>query len=363
MTPYTALVTGAAGHMGTALCHALRAAGHEVRALVRSDARALTALAQQPGPGRLTLHPGDILSPGTLGGACNGAAFVFHAAAQITLGRGQDPRAAAINIAGTRNVAAACQQAGARLIHVSSIQALEQRPLDAPLTEERPLVSSTDATALTYDRHKAEAERAVLAAVAGGLDAVIINPASLLGPYDHKPSYMGRVLRLLHQGLLPAVVAGGQSWVDVRDVAQGALAAAERGRRGERYLLAGTFLSIAELLALYEEVSGARAPRLQSPLWLAQACAPLFERGARALGQEPLFSSGALQALRGNPDIRSDKAQRELGYALRPLHDTLADSYRFLRETGQIPATRPTLTARARALWPRPPAAKNEARP
>lgn len=358
MAPCIAVVTGAAGHMGTALCHALRAAGHDVRALVRSDARALADLAQAPGPGSLTLCPGDILSPATLQAACAGAAYVFHAAAQITLGYGPDPRAAAVNIAGTRNVAAASRAAGARLCHVSSIQALAQRPLDAPLTEERPLVNDGDRHALTYDRHKAAAERVVLAAVDQGLDAVIVNPASLLGPYDYKPSYMGRVLRLLHRGLLPAVVAGGQSWVDVRDVADGALRAAQRGRRGERYLLAGDYAPIADLLALYQEVSGAPCPRLRAPLWLARPFAPLFEHGARALGREPLFSAGALQALRSNPDIRSDKAAAELGYARRPLRDTLADSYRFLREAGQIPDRPPTLLGAARALWPRRAAAK-----
>ncbi len=114
-------------------------------------------------------------------------------------------------------------------------------------------------SAPAYDHSKARAEREVLAGVERGLDAVILNPTAVLGPFDFEPSRMGRVLLDLQRGALPALVAGGFDWVDARDVCAAAIAAEDRGRRGERYLLSGSYASVVDLAALVAEISGTPA--------------------------------------------------------------------------------------------------------
>ncbi|MCA9663162.1 MAG: NAD-dependent epimerase/dehydratase family protein, partial [Myxococcales bacterium] len=181
-----------------------------------------------------------------------------------------------------------------------------------------------------YERSKAAAEREVLRGVAAGLDAVIVSPAAVIGPYDFKPSQVGRLILDLYRGRLPALTGGGQSWVDVRDVAGGAIAAAERGRRGERYLLSGHPLEIAALADMVAAVAGVRRPRLVLPLGLLGAVAPAAETFSRLLGREPVLSSVSVDSLRGPLEMCHDKAARELGFAPRPLAETVAEAVTWL---------------------------------
>lgn len=321
-------VTGATGHVGANLCRALVAAGHRVRALVHAGLRGLDGVPVEPVKGGL----GD---PAALVRAFSGSDLVYHLAARISIAPGDEHLVHAVNVDGTRNVVAACLEARVpRLIHFSSIHALSSHPTDRPIDETRALADGARLPA--YDRSKAAAEREVQAGVARGLDAVVCNPTAILGPHDYGPSPMGRVLLDLYHRRLPALVDGGFDWVDVRDVVAGAMAAAERGRRGERYLLSGARKSVRELAALVEELTGARAPRFVSPMWLARVGAPFATVAARVAGKEPLFTSQSLHALRNHLDVRHDKAARELGYSSRPLRETLSDTFRWLDEAGRL---------------------------
>ena len=329
----TVVVTGASGHLGANLVRQLLAAGRSVRVLVYGETRPLDGL-------DVERVPGDVLDEGSLQAAFRGAGVVYHLAAFISILGSQRGRLEAVNVGGTRNVVRACLAEGVRrLVHFSSIHAFRQFPLDEPLDESRVLSDAGKAPA--YDQSKARAEREVLAGVERGLDAVILNPTAVLGPFDFEPSRMGRVLRDLQAGALPALVAGGFDWVDARDVCTAAMAAEARGRRGERYLLSGTYLSVAGLAALVAEVSGRRAPRVVLPQWLARPMAPLAELLSRITGAEPRLTRDSMVALRtGNPQVRNDKARAELGFSPRPLRVTVEDTLRWFREGGRPQASR-----------------------
>jgi dihydroflavonol-4-reductase len=321
------LVIGAAGHVGGNLVRALLAAGRPVRATVYRDERALAGL-------DVERVKADVLDPASLAAAMRGVDVVYHLAAIIAIAGELESRVAEVNVHGPRNVARGCLEAGVRrLVHFSSIHAFDQLPLDQPLDEKRGPAQGPGTP--TYDRTKAAGEREILQAVERGLDAVIVNPTSVLGPHDYKPGPMGDVLLRLGRGTMPALVRSGFDFVDVRDVVAGAFAAEERGRRGERYLLPGHYATFRELGRLMQAASGRRAPRMVSPIWLARVGAPFLGAWCKVTGGRPLYTSESLHILtRSHPDIRGDKAVRELGYHARPLEETVRDSWDWFRAAG-----------------------------
>jgi len=319
----TVFVTGATGHVGGNLVRALVERGRKVRAMVRKDTRAVDGL-------DVERAAGDVLDPASLDAAMEGADVVYHLAARITIEGDEGGEAERVNVLGTRNVVDACLRRGVRrLVHFSSIHAVYQEPMDRPLDEERPLADKEGC--LAYDRTKSLGEREIAAGVARGLDAVIVNPTSILGPFDFKPSRMGQVVLDLATGRMPALVEGGFDWVDVRDVVRGALAAEEKGERGRRYLLGGHWLSMKDLALVIEAASGRRVPRLVFPLWVVGLAAPLVTAVDRARGRRPLVTSESIKVLKGNTRVCCDRAARELGYGARPIRETIEDTIAWFR--------------------------------
>jgi dihydroflavonol-4-reductase len=321
------VVTGAAGHVGANLVRLLLERGHRVRATVYNDTRGLDGL---DGVERVEV---DVLNPDSLAEAFRAADVVFHLAAVIAIVGDRD-RMQEVNVRGTRNVAQACLRSGVgRLIHFSSIHAFSHLPKAQPITEAR---GQAVPGAMPYDLSKAAGERQVLEAVEQGLEAVILNPTAILGPHDYKPSHMGQVLLDLHRRKFPALVEGGFDWVDVRDVVGAAVRAAKVGRSGERYLLSGRWATFQELAEHVEEVTGVRAPRWVSPMWLARVGAPFASTFNRLLGRRPLYTSSSLRALRCHKSVVSDKAREGLGYRPRPLSDTVRDTFAWFEEAGML---------------------------
>jgi dihydroflavonol-4-reductase len=323
-----ALVTGASGHIGANLVRALLGQGRRVRALVHRNTAAVEGLTVE-------IERADLLDGAAVLRACSNVGTVFHLAGKVSAGWEPAEEVHAINTLGTRNVVDACLAAGVkRLVHVSSIQALSG---DHAVDETCDLVAAEDRTRGDYDRAKAEAERLVLGAVERGLDAVVLNPTAVLGPFDFQPSPMGRVLLALGRGKLPALVAGGHcDYVDVRDVATGALAAEHLGRCGERYILSGTRLSLVELARHWASVTTHPAPRFAVPMGLARLVAPFAPTWARWRGQRPLFTSESLRVLRTQAPTSHAKADAELGYAARPIDETLRDTCAWMRTQGWL---------------------------
>jgi len=170
------------------------------------------------------------------------------------------------------------------------------------------------------------------AAVAEGLDAVIVRPTAILGPCDFKPSDMGRFFLAVYHERIPAVVPGGFNWVDVRDVVRGAIAAEQRGGRGMSYLLPGHWTTVKDLAALIGRLAGCRVTSLETPMWLARLGAPLASGWSRLRGREPLYTSGSLRTLQHHRCISGAKAEAELSYSPRPLEDTVRDTFEWFRD-------------------------------
>jgi dihydroflavonol-4-reductase len=324
------VVTGAAGHIGANLVRGLLAQGRTVRALVHRNSLGIDGLPVQ-------VVKCDVTDAESCRSALAGAQIVYHLAARISVGWDRPKTVEAVNIQGTRNVVEACLACKVeRLVHFSSIHAFAADPVDGVINEARPLAENLPKN-LLYDRTKAEGERQVLAAVARGLDAVIVNPSAVLGPNDFAPSAMGEVLLDLCHGRFPALIGdAGFDWVDVRDVVASALLAECRGRKGEHYLLTGRWLSLVEFAQLWGKVSGAKIPKMVVPMWLARAAAPFAAGWARLLRRRPLFSLDSLRVLRNHRHINHDCASAELGHNPRPLEETLRDTYQWFKQTGKL---------------------------
>ena len=321
------VVTGASGHVGANLVRMLQEKDRSVRALMHRDGRAFEGL-------DIETVSGDILDSRSLVSAFKGADYVYQLAAHISISKRDAAEAALINVQGTRNVVDACMEAGVRrLVHFSSIHALSSEPRDEVIDESRPLAGPS---APVYDRSKVDAERIVLEAVEKGLDSIIVNPTAILGPCDFKPSYMGRFLLALYHRDFKSLVRGGFDWVDVRDVVQGALAAEQRGRKGERYLLSGTWLSVPDLAALVEDVTGRRAPRFTASMWLAYIGLPFINVFSLMKKKEPLYTKESLHTLQNHRFISHEKATRELEYKPRPLLETLRDAFEWFSTQGYL---------------------------
>ena len=321
-------ITGASGHVGANLIRLLQPAGHNIKVLLHKDGRAL----QIQG---IETVKGDVLKKETLKPFCTNLDVVFHLAAHISIGGNNYDTVYAINVEGTKNVMEAAEKAGVkRFIHFSSIHALEHHPLDRPMDETRPLALNAP---LAYERTKAIAESLVLEQNNKDFETVVLNPTAIIGPYDFKPSFLGRTLIMIYKGQLPGLVPGGYNWVDVRDVAAAAISAIDKGKPGERYILSGEWQSIKTLASLVAEIKNREMKLPVLPLWLARAGIPFFSLWSRFTSNPPLYTSESLSILQnGNRNISHNKATAALGFNPRPLKESLNDTISWFRKMSYI---------------------------
>jgi len=329
------LVTGATGFVGSAVARSLVGRGHAVRVLVRrgSDRRNLAELPVE------TVE-GDLTDPASLGRAADGCRYVFHVAADYRLWVPDPDAMMRANVDGTRAVMRAALAAGVeRVVHTSSVAALGLNKDGSPADETAPVAEDT--LIGPYKRSKYLAEQAVLAMVREqGLPAVIVNPSTPVGPRDIKPTPTGRMIADAASGRLPAYLDTGLNIVHVDDVAEGHALALERGRVGEKYILGGEDLLLAELLALVAELAGRRPPRLRLSEGVLWPVALASEGLARIAGIEPLVTRDHLRMARKKMFFSSAKARAELGYASRPARAAVADAVAWFRAHGMVPPAR-----------------------
>ena len=331
------LVTGATGHIGNVLVRELLERGERVRVLVRSG-RMPPALAGLD----VEMAAGDILDPASLESAMRGVSLVYHLAARISLASGPDPETERVNLEGTQNVIAVMLRSGAaRLVYASSIYALRKPLDDTPIDETQPFEPLQCQGA--YDRSKAMASLAVQRAVAEGLDAVIVCPTAVTGPYDFHDSESGRAIRLYMRPGLKFYVRGAYDFIDVRDAARGFILAAEKGRRGETYILGGERLTVREMAQAVWTAARVRHASFEVPLWLAYWVAGLMPFYNELTGTKPLFTRYSLDAVCSNSHISHVKASRELGFHPRPARQAVADAVRWFQQmqTSGMPISEP----------------------
>lgn len=325
-------VTGANGHLGGLLVRHLLESGHQVRALVYGSVSNLEGL-------DVELRQVDITDPESLKGAFDDVDTVYNLAGRISLRKGDEAAVNAVNVGGTGNVIAEVARTDVpRMVHFSSIHAFDHEPPDRVITESVPLV---ERDAPSYSLSKAAGQRLVEAATARGeINAVIIHPAGCIGPYDFEPSRMGQTIMDFYRGRIPAVVPGGFSWVDGRDVARAAVVAASQGVVGERYIVAGHWLSVADTAGQLAELGGVSAPRVTLPMWVAQVTAPAAEFYARVTNGPARFSAASLHALAHHQRIDDSKARAELGHNPRPIEATFADTVQWFEAHAPDPSDR-----------------------
>lgn len=324
----TIVVTGASGHLGVNLVRALVADKRPVRAIVHKNKKTVESLGVE-------IVSANITDLDSLCRAFEGAEIVYHLAAVISLLKSEWDKVEAVNVIGTRNVVEACLRCGVkRLVHFSSIHALVQTPFDTPVDEARPLVESRQYP--PYDRSKAAGEKEVHKGMEIGLNAIVINPTGVIGPYDFQPSHFGAALLSMANGKMPALIDGGFDWVDVRDVMTGAMQSEKVAPSGSKYLLSGHWVSMQDMAQVVKEITNASIPGFVCPMPLAQLSAPVVTACNRLLGRRPLFTTVSLKALDSNRHISHEKATRELGYQPRPFRETIFDTLKWFAEAGKL---------------------------
>jgi dihydroflavonol-4-reductase len=324
-----ALVTGASGFVGSAVARALVVRGLRVRVLMRPSANRLNIA-------KLHCEPvaGDMRDADSMLAAMKGARYLFHVAADYRLWARDPGEIERNNFAGARATMGAALKAGVeRVVYTSSVAALKPGASAVDETSRHTPQSVIGA----YKRSKLLAEREVERLVREeALPCVIVAPSTPIGPRDIKPTPTGRVIVEAASGRMPAFVDTGLNLVHVDDVAQGHLAALDRGKIGENYILGGEDVALETMLGDIAFLSGRRAPTVKIPR------APLFplawaaEAVARVTGKEPFLTADALRMSRYRMFFSSEKAKRELGYTARPYREGLKDALTWFRDNGYL---------------------------
>lgn len=322
------LVTGATGFVGSQVAAALARRGDRVRVLRRKSST-LIALEGLD----LEHFYGDILEPDAVAAAARGCDTVFHVAALSSYWRAKAPEVYRVNVEGTRIVMDACLRAGvSRVVHTSSCAAIGVRRDGRPSDESQPLNPHEERFAYAHSKYLAEQE--VLKAVRLGLPAVIVNPAVVIGPGDHN-LISGSMIVEMAKHSLPAAPPGGVCMADVDAVTFGHLAAADRGRVGERYILGGENLTYKAITQIIASVVGCKAPRWRIPPWIIPPAAAALD-AANHFVRRPIASGDQLRLSAHNAFFDSGKAVAELGYSILPFRNAAERAYRWYVDHGYL---------------------------
>lgn len=328
----TVLVTGATGFVGSAVARQLLARGESLRLLARAggDRRNIEGLDAE-------IAVGDLGDDASLRQAVTGCRALYHVAADYRIWA---PRVSALyeaNVAGTERLMRAAADAGIeRILYTSSVATLGVPPGGRPGDEDTP-VSLQDMIG-HYKRSKFLAEEAVRRMARDeGLPVVIVNPSTPIGPRDIKPTPTGRVIVEAASGRMPAYVDTGLNVAHVDDVAAGHLLAFDKGRIGERYVLGGHDMTLAEILGAVARIAGGKAPRVKLPRRLIFPVAVVAETWARVSGGgEPMVTVDGLKMAKKLMFFSSAKAERDLGYRRRPAEEALGDAVAWFRDRGYL---------------------------
>jgi dihydroflavonol-4-reductase len=255
--------------------------------------------------------------------------IVLHMAAIISIQDKVSDAVYNVNVNGTKNVIDKCfEYHVSRLLYVSSVHAVPEPDKITTITEVDQF--SKDAVLGAYAITKAAASQLVIEAGKRGLDIVIVHPSGITGPGDLGRNHMTQLMQMYLHHKLPMGVEGGYDFVDVRDVAARIIAAADKGRSGQCYLLSNRYVTIAELLECMRLATGRKAKKGCCPYWLAKAAAPAAELIAKASHTRPIFTSYSLKTVEANGHFCHDKATMELGYHPRDIKYTVKDTMDYL---------------------------------
>lgn len=318
------IVTGASGFLGNNIIRMLEHDDNaEVRAFVLNG-ESISSLNNL----KCSIYYGDVTKADTLNSIFDGSGdaeiFVIHCAAVVYIKSKYNSRVYDVNVNGTKNIVDKVLEYNAKLIYVSSVHAIPEKS-DGDLISEVSIFNPDDVVGL-YAKTKAEAARYVMDSVKDkGLNACIVHPSGILGPYDFSNSHLTALVREIVRGKLPMCVKGGYDFVDVRDVAKGIIMACDKGKKGECYIMSGEFVSIKKLADLVCDVVGRKRIKVVLPIIIAKIVAPFYEMYYNVKGKTPLFTKYSLYTLSSNSNFSNEKAKRDLGFVTRDITDTVRD--------------------------------------
>lgn len=320
------VMTGATGHVGYALLLELIKDGQKPTILIRKDINIFDGLECEKAFG-------DVTDPASLEKAFAGADVVYHSAGVIELKPGNEDLVYNVNVTGTKNVVEACKKCGVKkLVYMSSVDTYPPLPNGEMMTE----LSHYDPEILegTYAKTKAEATQYVIDANGtDGLETVIIQPSACIGPYDFKVSSIGEMVRMFIKGNFPVTLTFGKyNFVDVRDVAQAAVAASTKGKAGECYLICGEAITVAEFIEITAKALGRKAPKIKLHKWLADLSAPIMEVYYKVTDTTPLFTRYSIRKLVSNCNFSNAKARAELDYNPMSVEKSIKDMADWIKE-------------------------------
>jgi dihydroflavonol-4-reductase len=322
-------LTGATGFLGSHVARVLVEQGADLRLLVRptSSLRNLEGL-------KADTATGDLRDPASLGRAMAGCDTVFHVAADYRLWVRDPQEMYRSNVDGTRAILeAACKTGVRRVVHTSSVATIGFSGNGHPADEDSP-VSLADMIG-PYKRSKFMAEQVALEAGRSGMHVVVVNPTTPVGEQDVKPTPTGRIVVDFLKRKFPAYVETGLNLVDVRECAQGHVAALEKGKPGQRYILGGENLTLKQILDKLAAITGLPSPRVKLPYVFAYAAGVVDETiTGRLLKREPRATVDTVRMGKKKMFASSEKAERELGWKIVPVDAALRRAVEWFRTNG-----------------------------
>lgn len=326
-----AFVTGATGFLGGHLARALSDLGAELRLLVRpaSDLRNLEGLSAES-------VVGDLREPQGLEPAMAGCEVVFHVAADYRLWVRDPDQMYRSNVEGTRAILAAAEKNRVRrVVYTSSVATMGFTSNGHPCDENSPV--SLDHMIGPYKRSKFMAEQLAIQAGRSHLDVVVVNPTTPVGERDIKPTPTGRIIVDFLKKKFPAYLDTGLNLVDVKECALGHIAALEKGRSGERYILGGENLTLKQILDRLARMTGLPSPKVRVPYGVALAAGVVDELvTGRILGREPRATIDAVRMGRKKMFVTTAKAEGELGWKPVSVEDALRRAVDWFQREGYV---------------------------
>ena len=314
------LITGGAGHIGNTLARALLKEKKKVKilALPNEDVSSLDDL-------DVEIVRGDITDREFMKKFVQKGDIVFHLAGIIDIANMPYEKIKKVNYDGTVNVTDACiENKAKKLVYTSTVHIIDPNSGHV-LTE--PTAFEHDNLVGNYAKTKALASKYITdKSKAGLLDASIVYPSAVVGPYDFRLSETGQVVLDYVNGKLNAYVKGGYNFVDVRDVAQGLIGASEKGRAGEGYILSGNYITVKEMMTILNKKTGRKRVPVKIALWFLKLVAPIANLYYKVRGKKPVLSNESLYTINTNANFSHQKATDEFGYNPRPVEQTLFDT-------------------------------------
>ena len=329
------IITGANGFLGNNIIRKLEQdKKNEIRALVlKNDTiKSLDGL-------NCKIYYGDVTKEETLEEIFSvqedAQIFVIHCAAIVSIKSKYNPKVYDVNVNGTKNIIKKVLEKNAKLIYVSSVHAITEKPNNEPMKEITDF--NPNEVVGQYAKTKAETTNYVLEIVkTRKLNACIVHPSGIIGPNDFGNSHLTQLIIDFANGRLKACVKGGYDFVDVRDVVDGIIGTCYKGKIGECYILSNRYVEIKELLDLISEAMNKKKIKSTIPMWLAKLTAPLSEKYYAILKQPPLYTKYSLYTLESNSNFLNEKAKKELDYKNRELKETIRDTIIWLKENNRI---------------------------